>query len=106
SPVPSYLKNTRRRHYLSCLRSGRFDLVWVSRLDTAWAIGEIGSIPSVLDLDDLESSAFRSKQQLKKGRSQADVLSVSRKAQEVPEIEKEISLKYDLVTLSAVQEMN
>lgn len=105
NPVRSYLKNSRRAHYFSCLQSCPFDLVWVSRLETAWAIGQVGPIPSVLDMDDFESSAFKNKHQLKKAASEAERSSISAQAAAISRIERETGLGYDLVTLSALPEM-
>jgi glycosyltransferase involved in cell wall biosynthesis len=102
--VPPDLQNANRSRYLSSLRSNRFDLVWVSRLATAWTIGAIGPFPSVLDMDDSESGAYKSQRMLAEGMSADEVLEVSRRVSEISRVENELGQAYDVVTFSAAEE--
>lgn len=104
--APPWYRECHQKRFSHVIETGKFDLVWVSRLKSAWTLGQLGSIPSVLDLDEIESCTRDNRVKLVTGRGPirrfvhwADIRALAR-------IEREVCLRYGIVTVSARRDVN
>jgi polysaccharide biosynthesis protein PslH len=88
------------------LSSGYFDLLWVSRLKSAWTLGLIDSVPCVFDLDEIESQTRDARVRLTERLSLRRRLTHAADIRALYAIERDVSKRYDLVTLSSQSDLN
>lgn len=110
SLAPYYVTHPRLREFhrnrlLRLLGSSEFGLIWVSRLKCAWTLGDLGGIPSVLDLDEEEVKVRRKRLSLMEDRSLLERLATRLDLQRLQHIERHICDQFTLVTLSSPLEL-
>jgi polysaccharide biosynthesis protein PslH len=88
------------------LSNGYFDLLWVSRLKSAWTLGRIDSVPCVFDLDEIESRTRDARVRLIESLSLRRRLTHAADIRALYAIERDVSKRYDLVTLSSQSDLN
>lgn len=105
STIHPQFRDCHRTHYLSYVCSQKFDLLWVSRLRSAWTIGPVGQIPSVIDLDEIESRMARSIGKLGPVQGLRACVRDYADALRIHSIERRLCRDYTLIALAAAQDV-
>lgn len=104
--TPPSHRECHHARFIDRIRNGYFEMLWVSRLKSAWTLGDTGSIPCVLDLDEIESRTRDRRVKLSGRQSLLQGLVHWSDIRALARVEREVSSRYDIVTLSAKQDLN